>query len=67
MASRRELFLNEITEKSKTATSVLLTREKYDEIVDAVKLMKTNGKKSAKEYWLSKHYDVIEVSLYVQE
>lgn len=58
---RHEIFMEKKIEKSEVPTSVLLSKEKYDELVRSVLKCKVEGKRDDKDYcWLSKHYDVIE-------
>lgn len=64
MASRRAIFDEKIAKKSENVASVILTKSKYDELVTSVLKIRSDGKREPKDYWLSKRYDVIEVSKY---
>lgn len=43
------------------ANSALMPAAKYTELVQEVKDVKKSGKKTPRHFWLTKHYDVIEV------
>jgi hypothetical protein len=61
MASRQEIFNAKLLDRSSNPKAVILTKENYDQLVASVLHVKTTGKKTPYDYWLSRKYDVVEV------
>ena len=45
------------------ANSALMSSAKYKKLVEDVKLAKRQDKKEPRDFWLLKHYDVVQVSV----
>lgn len=62
---RRKIFQDKLQLRSAECKSVVLTKAKYSELIDHVKEVKEcTRKRSPRDYWLLKHYDVIEARYY---
>ncbi|KAK7601712.1 hypothetical protein V9T40_009153 [Parthenolecanium corni] len=61
MSSRREIFNAKLLEQSANPKSVILTKEKYEQLMTTVLSVKNNGKKVPADFWLLKKYDVMNV------
>jgi len=61
MSSRREIFNAKLSERSANPTSVILTKQKYDQLITSVLSVKNNGKKISTDFLLLKKYDVLDV------
>ena len=62
MDKRKDNFLGKVNEMSNIASSVTLTKSKYDELIQRVMEVKSKStKKTPSDFWLLRQYDVIEV------
>jgi len=61
-SKRKEKFLKKLHERASECKSVVLSKEKYDAMVEEVVSVKIKGRQSTRDHWLLKHYDVLQVS-----
>ena len=61
-STHREIFMKRIYNRLTVPQSGLLSKERYDKLVEQVKLLKAEGKCNMNVTWLKSHYDVISVS-----
>lgn len=57
-----KLFYNQLSQKPQKKNSFQMSTEKYNSLVQEVKIAKSANKKANRHYWLLQHYDVLMVA-----